>query len=402
MSVSATKKDGKLNIAMVGHKRIPSREGGIEIVVEELSTRLVKMGHKVTCYNRKGHHVGGTQFDIYQRKEYEGITLKYVPTVDIKGIAAVTSSFFGAFGSALGQYDVVHFHAEGPCTMLWIPKLLGKKCVVTIHGIDWKREKWKSGWGSKYIRMGEKCAVRYADQIIVLNKSIHEYFKNTYGRNTVIIPNGLGIQKRKRAELIRDKFDLDKDKYILFLGRLVPEKGVHYLIKAYKKIETDKKLVIAGGVSDSQDYAVTIKALAGDDRRILFTDFVQGELLEELYSNAYVYVLPSDLEGMPLSLLEAMGYGNCCLISDIPECTEVVGDKGVVFRRGDIGDLQDKLQMLCDSREVVEKYKNVVSDFIYQKYNWNDVAKKTEELYKRLAEGYSDTFSIENAPGGKV
>ncbi|SOY31610.1 Capsular glucan synthase [Acetatifactor muris] len=402
MPVSARKKDRKLNIAMVGHKRIPSREGGIEIVVEELSTRLVKMGHKVTCYNRNGHHVGGTKFDTYQGKEYKGVTLKYVPTVDIKGMAAVTSSFLGALGSAFGRYDVVHFHAEGPCAMLWIPKLLRKKCVVTIHGIDWKREKWKSGWGSQYIRMGEKCAVRYADQIIVLNKNTYEYFKNIYGRDTVIIPNGLGKQKIRNAGLIRDKFGIDKDEYILFLGRLVPEKGVHYLIKAYKNLETDKKLVIAGGVSDSQDYVMTIKALAGDDRRILFTDFVQGALLEELYSNAYVYVLPSDLEGMPLSLLEAMGYGNCCLVSDIPECMEVVGDKGVVFKRGDAGDLQDKLQMLCDSREVVENYKNVASDFVYQKYNWTDMAQKTEGLYKRLAQGYRDTFTIENDLGGKV
>lgn len=135
-------KNEKMNIAMLGHKRIPSREGGIEIVVEELSTRMVKKGYSVICYNRSGHHVSGREFDRETLKEYKGVKLKYIFTINRKGLAAMTSSFFGAICAAFGKYDVVHFHAEAPCAMLWLPKLFGKRCIATIHGIDWQRAKW--------------------------------------------------------------------------------------------------------------------------------------------------------------------------------------------------------------------------------------------------------------------
>ena len=322
----------KLSIAMLGHKRIPSREGGIEIVVEELSTRMVQAGHSVTCYNRSGHHVSGNQFDGNVLKEYAGIRLKSVFTINRKGLAAMTSSFFGAICCAFSKYDVVHFHAEGPCAMLWLPKLFGKRCVATIHGIDWQRAKW-GGFASKYIKFGEKVAAKYADEIIVLSKSVQQYFMDTYGRKTVFIPNGVNRPVLRSPQLIKERFNLGKDEYILFLGRLVPEKGITYLIEAFKKVKTGKKLVIAGGSSDTDAFMQALKELAKEDGRIIFTGFVQGQMLEELYSNAYVYCLPSDLEGMPLSLLEAMSYGNCCLTSDIAECAEVVEDEALVFRK---------------------------------------------------------------------
>ena len=222
---------------------------------------------------------------------------------------------------------MVHIHAEGPAFFTWLPKMFGKRVVVTVHGIDWQREKWQSGFGSKFIHQGEKNAVKYADEVIVLSKGVQDYFMETYGRETHFIPNGVNRPQIREAKLIRDNFGLEKDSYILFLGRLVPEKGIRYLVEAFKNVETDKKLVIAGGSSDTDSFMEELKELAKGDDRILFTGFVQGAMLDELYSNAYIYTLPSDLEGMPLSLLEAMSYGNCCLVSDIPECTEVVEDK---------------------------------------------------------------------------
>ena len=240
----------------------------------------------------------------------------------------MSSSGFAALCSAFGRYDVVHIHAEGPAFFAWLPKLLGKRVVVTIHGIDWQREKWQSGLGSKFIHQGEKNAAKYADEVIVLSKGVQDYFKETYGRKTHFIPNGVNRPQIREASLITDKFGLKKDSYILFLGRLVPEKGIRYLVEAFKNVKTDKKLVIAGGSSDTDSFMEELKELAKDDNRILFTGFVQGAMLDELYSNAYIYTLPSDLEGMPLSLLEAMSYGNCCLVSDIPECAEVVEDNG--------------------------------------------------------------------------
>ena len=375
-------KSEKLNIAMLGHKRMPSREGGIEIVVEELSTRMAALGHQVTCYNRRGHHVSGKEFDNNALSEYKGVRLKSVCTIDQKGLAAMSSSFFAALRAALGKYDVVHFHAEGPCAMLWLPKLFGKRCIATIHGLDHQRAKWGK-FAKAYIMLGEKCAVKFADEIIVLSQGVHDYFQSAYGRETCFIPNGVSRPVIRMPERIREKFTLEKDSYILYLGRLVLEKGLRYLIEAFHQVKTDKKLVIAGGASDTNDFLNELHEMAGNDSRILFTGFVQGRLLDELYSNAYIYVLPSDLEGMPLSLLEAMSYGNCCLVSDIAECTEVVENKAVTFRKSDTADLRVKLQMLCDKPELVAGYKSESADFILQKYNWDDVVEKTLALYRK-------------------
>lgn len=369
-------------IAMFGQKRIPSREGGIEIVVEELASRMVQAGHQVTCYNRRGHHVGGTQYDTDRKTEYKGIRLKSVPTIEKKGLAAVSASFFAALCCAFGKYDVVHIHAEGPAFFAWIPKMFGKRVVVTIHGIDWKREKWKSGFGAKFIHQGEKNAVKYADEIIVLSLNTQKYFMETYGRNTYFISNGVNRPIVKEAELIKQKFGLDKNSYFLFLGRIVPEKGIRYLIDAFRKIETDKKLVIAGGTSDTDSFVHEMKELAKYDSRIIFAGFVQGQILEELYSNAYVYILPSDLEGMPLSLLEAMSYGNCCLTSDIEECATVIEEKGLIFKKGNVEDLRDCIQWLNDNPNEVKKYKKDSVDYICNKYSWNLVIDRTLKLYQ--------------------
>lgn len=372
-----------LRIAMLGHKRIPSREGGIEIVVEELATRMAKKSHSVTCYNRKGHNVAGSEFDGTKLKTYKGVTLQEVFTIDKRGLAAMTASVSASLRAALGNYDVVHIHAEGPAFMCWLPKLFGKKVIVTVHGLDHQRAKWGK-FASWYIRSGEKNAVRFADEIIVLSKGVQDYFQNTYGRTTRFIPNGVNKAKPRKARQITEKWGLTKDSYILYLGRIVPEKGERYLIEAFKQTKTDKKLVIAGGSSDTQVFMDELKSLAKDDDRIIFTGFVQGEILEELYSNPYIYTLPSDLEGMPLSLLEAMSYGNCCLTSDIPECAEVVEDKALLFRKSDVSDLKAKLQNACDHPEMVETYKAQAEEFICRKYNWDDVVEKTLKLYVLL------------------
>ncbi|MCI8527544.1 MAG: glycosyltransferase family 4 protein [Lachnospiraceae bacterium] len=365
---------------MLGHKRVPSREGGVEVVVEELSVRMAERGYSVTCFNRRGCHVSGKEHGKKKCSEYKGIRLITVFTIDRKGLAAVTSSIAAAVRAALGAYEIVHFHAEGPCVMLWLPKLFGKRCVATIHGLDWQRAKW-NGLAAKYIYLGEKMAVRYANEIIVLSKGMQEYFERKYGRHTVFIPNGVNRAKYREAKLIKDKWGLSPNSYLLFLGRLVPEKGIAYLIEAFQKVHTDKKLVIAGGSSDTEKYQRELWEKAKGDKRILFTDFVQGQILDELYSNAYVYILPSDLEGMPLTLLEAMSYGNCCLISDIGECTEVAEGKAVIFRHGDSKDLQEKLQMLCGHNEIVEKYRKGTAEFICSKFSWEEAVDRTLALY---------------------
>jgi len=369
-----------LNITMFGHKRIPSREGGIEVVVAELSTRMAALGHNVTCLNRSGHHVSGHEFDEAKLTEYKGVKLKNVWTLDKKGLAAMSASVSAAFRTAFGKYDVVHIHAEGPAFMCWLPKLFGKRVVVTIHGLDWARAKWGK-FASWYIRKGEKNAARHADEVIVLSKGVQEYFMKTYGRKTAFIPNGVNRPVNREADEIVKRWGLEKDGYVLFLGRLVPEKGIHYLLEAWKSVSTTKKLVIAGGSSDTTEYMTKLREMAGEN--VVFTGFQQGIVLEELYSNAYVYVLPSDLEGMPLSLLEAMSYGNCCLVSDIEECTQVVEDHAAVFRKGNVGELREKLQELVDRPGEVKKYKDAAADYICARYSWDDVTERTLELYRK-------------------
>ncbi|MDR0913759.1 MAG: glycosyltransferase family 4 protein [Oscillospiraceae bacterium] len=371
----------QLKIAMLGHKRIPSREGGVEVVVGETSTLMHQKGHIVTCYNRKSPPLQGeSKKSTPTLKHYNGVRLKTAPTINKRGLAAMTSSVFATIKAAFGKYDIVHFHAEGSCALIWLPKLLRKKCVVTIHGLDHKRAKWGK-FAAWYILFGEKCAVRFADEIIVLSENLQKYFTDTYGRKTVLIPNGVTRPQITRAEQITESFGIKKDDYILFLGRLVPEKGIKYLIAAFSQIKTEKKLVIAGGSSDTDDYESELKAMAQADSRVIFTGFVQGQLHSELYSNAYVYVLPSDLEGMPLSLLEAMSYGNCCVTSDIPECAEVMDEFGITFEQGNVQKLQKVLQELCDNPQTVELFKAQAADYICGKYNWDDVTNRTLKLY---------------------
>ena len=375
-----------MKIAMLGQKRIPSREGGVEIVVEEISTRMVKEGHEVTCYNRSGQHVMNKNIKNENLKDYKGVKLKKVFTIDKKGLAAMTSSFFATIAILFSKTDVVHYHAEGPCAWMWIIKKFSKKKIVaTIHGLDWQRAKW-GGFATKYIKYGEKNAVKYADEIIVLSKNVQNYFQNEYNRRTTFIPNGVNKPDILEPKIIKEKYKLKKDNYILFLGRIVPEKGIHYLIDAYNQIKTNKKLVIAGGSSDTDKYYKELISKSKNNKNIIFTGFVHQRELAELYSNAFIYCLPSDLEGMPLSLLEAMSYGNCCLTSNIEECSSVIEDKGLTFKKGDIKDLSNKLIDLCSNENKVNEYKKESKNYILKKYNWDDVVKRTLNLYNKESE----------------
>ena len=369
-----------MKIAMIGHKRIPSREGGVEIVVEELSTRLVKRGYQVDVYNRKGRNIQDKNADKENRKikKYKGVNIITIPTINKKGLDALIYSFFASIRAVFGKYDILHYHAEGSCAMLWIPHLFRKKIVVTIHGLDWQRAKW-GGFATKYIKFGEKLAAKYADEIIVLSKGIQKYFKDTYNRDTKFIPNGVNKPTLRQAKIIKEKYGLEKDSYILFLARIVPEKGLHYLIEAFKKIDTDKKLVIAGEASHTNDYLKKIKKSIKDDNRIIMTGFVQGIELQELYSNCLIYCLPSDVEGMPLSLLEAISYGCNCLVSDIEENKQITEEANVItFKNGNIGDLEEKLQKLLNNDNKNKVYAN---DEFFKVHNWDYIEEKIEKIY---------------------
>ncbi|WP_242994438.1 glycosyltransferase family 4 protein [Butyrivibrio fibrisolvens] len=379
----SNKNKSKLHIAMIGQKRVPSREGGVEVVVWELATRLRDKGHVVDCYNRYQKHKQPRHKVAGKPGLYvDDIRIIVVPTLNNGKLNAIVYAFFATIRALFGGYDVIHYHAEGPCLMLWLPKLFGKKVIATIHGLDWQRAKW-GNFASKMLMTGEKIAAKYADEVIVLSKNVQEYFKETYGRDTHYIPNGISRPVIRKPNLITKKYGLKGHDYIMTLCRIVPEKGIHYLLEAYKNIDSDMKIVVAGGFSNAAEYMEQIRRMAAEDPRVILTDFIHDQELEELCSNAYIFCLPSDVEGMSISLLEGMSYGRCCLVSDIDENIEVVGDKAVSFKKSDVEDLGNKVGFLIDHPETVEKYENMAADYICDKYNWDKMTDATIELYNR-------------------
>lgn len=373
-----TEKD-KLRIAMIGHKRVPGREGGIEVVVEELSTRMVSLGHKVVAYNRRSK--------IYHKyKNFKGINIINIPTIEKKSLDAVVYSFLASIHALFGHFDLIHYHGIGPSAFLLIPHIFGKKTIVTVHGLNYKTPKWK-GFGAKFMKFGEIVTAKYADEIIVLSQEQYDYFKKTYNREATYIPNGVTAQNQLSPKIIKEKYNLSKDGYILFLSRLVPGKGVEYLIDAYKQIDCALPLIIAGDAPFVDDFNTWIKESAREDSRIRFIGFVEGEELQELYSNARLFVFPSEAEGMPMCLLEAMSYGTPCLVSDIPENVEVGRDKVTTFKSKDAGDLKLKLECLLNAPLMSQEEKDKMSIYIYQKYDWNKVVDQTLNLYRGRTQG---------------
>lgn len=373
-----------MRIAMIGHKRYGSREGGVEVVVTELARRMAALGHEVTCYDRSGTDVMTGNAAVKRKHMVDGVRVVPVKTIDKKGLAALSSSYFATKAAIKDRPDVIHYHAEGPCVPLPLAKCAGIRTVATIHGLDWQRAKWGK-LASTYIKMGERAAATKADSLIVLSNSAQSYFEGSYGRTATFIPNGIESKQCRPVNQIKDKWGLDVGSYLLYLGRLVPEKRPELLIEAFEKLDTDKSLVIAGGGSDTSEYEASLREAAQGDDRVLFTGFVNGELLEELYSNCYAYVLPSDVEGMPMSLLEAMAYGRCCVTSDIPECADVLAGNGVTFEKGSADSLRSALRDLLADAGRAGALGAAAKAHVEKTYNWDSVVERTLELYRGSA-----------------
>lgn len=356
-----------MKIAMIGQKGIPAKSGGVEKHVEEISTRLVRQGYDVTVYCRS------TYIDK-NMNEYKGVKIKVIKTIDNKNLDAIVYTYRALKDALSNNFDVIHFHAIGPASLAFIPALKGKKVVVTVHGLDWQRGKW-GRFAKLYLKFGEHITGKYATKIITVSKGLREYFIKKYKRkeeDVEFIPNGVEINELQEPNLIK-RYGLDKGNYILFLARLVPEKGAHYLIQAYNQIKTDKKLVIAGGSSYTDGYVEKLIELANNNKNIIFTGNVQGKLKAELYSNCYVYVLPSDIEGMPLTLLEAMSYDVPCLTSNIRENLDVIqnGKYGFSFNMGDIQDLESKLKDLFSKKIIYNTHSP--KTLVENEYNWDNI-----------------------------
>lgn len=380
-----------MKIAIIGHKRIPSNEGGIEKGVEQHAVRMVAHGNYVVAYNRCGHNVFGKEYDGKRLRSYKGVKIVTIPTTNGKTCVPIYS-LLATLHAIICRYDVISYRASGSCAMIPLAKLFGIRCVASLHGIDSQRDKW-GGFARKYLEFGERMAAQKADVCLVLSRNMKEYIKDKYAKKAVLFANGVDAPEKKECNIIKEQFGLNKEDYLLSLGRIVPEKGLHYLIEAFRESNTNKKLVIAGGAEANSEYYEQLREMAKGDERVKFVGFVKGDTIAELYSNAYVFILPSNLEGMANALLEAMSYGNCCLVSDILENTEVVGNYAPHFKKGNVNDLRYKLQELLDNPQLVMQYKENAADYILKRYNWDKVVEQMLEVYSGNIIEYQDVLN---------
>ena len=360
-------------VTFVGSRGIPATYGGVERYVEELSTHLAARGYRVSVYCRP-HYAS-------QRGTYRGVELRHLPCIRTKHLEAISHTFLATLHLLFLKDDIVHTQATGPSLLIWLPRLFGRKTVATVQGLDWQRSKW--GLVARAVlRISEWTAGRLPHRTIVVSRALERHYREKHSRTVTYIPNGVTRVARRPAAEIR-RLGLEKDSYILTVGRLVPEKAHHTLIRAFKRIETNKQLVIAGGSSYTEDYADSLHSLA-DGSAVQFTGFVHGDMLSELFSNAYLFVSASELEGLPLALLEAMSYGVCILASDIPPHVEMLAGQGHQFRAGDEDDLVSVLQSLLSQPQNVSACGRKLHQHVAEVYGWGPITDATESVYRKL------------------
>ncbi|HEX4487440.1 MAG TPA: glycosyltransferase family 4 protein [Terriglobales bacterium] len=362
----------KLQVAFIGGRGVFSKYAGIETYYEEVGKRLVEQGHEVTVYCRK--------YFTPAIEKHAGMKIVRLPTIRSKHLDTFVHTFLSTVHATFSGCDVVHFHALGPALFSFLPRLRGKKTVVTVQGLDWQRKKW-GRIASAILRLGERAAVRMPDATMVVSRTLHDYYRDHYHALTDYVPNGSDVRSRGKSTHLTE-LGLKPGDYILFLGRLSPEKNCHLLIEAFQRIDTPHKLVLAGGSSYSDRYAKRIRKQASDQVRIL--DWVAGPARDELIANALVFVLPSDLEGLSVALLEAMGAGVCVLTSDIPENREVVDGAGFTFKRGNVVDLERMLQLLLLDAPVRKAAARRGQQRVRDRYLWRNVAEDVGRVYQKV------------------
>lgn len=350
--------------------------GGIEKYTEEVGSRLAAKGHEIVIYTMRHYS---------ETTSYRGMRIVPIPTLKTKSLEKITASFIATMLQIFERnIDIVHFHAFGPAMCCFIPRILGRKTVVQGHGLEWKRTRWGLG-GQLFLRLAEVPSVMFSNAITVVSRVQQRYIRKRYGRESIYIPTGINSPQLEEPNLIK-QYGVNGDDYILFAARLVQEKGAHYLIEAYKDLRTDLKLVIAGDALHEEDYKSKLYKIAQGNKNIIFTGFATGKLLNELFSNCYLFVLPSEIEGFSTTLLEAMSYGNCCLVSDIPENIEAMRELGFSFKNKDIHDLKERLQYLINNRATVESFKEKAKNYALDNYSWDRITLEFEKFYNNPLE----------------
>ncbi|MDO8684186.1 MAG: glycosyltransferase family 4 protein [Armatimonadota bacterium] len=370
---------------MLGLRGIPATWGGVERHVEELTVRFAQMGHDVTVYCRSYY------CKDYKEDTYKGVKLKRLPAINTTSLDAVSQTILATAHIIPKDYDIVHYHSAGKAMFTVFPRIFGKRCVSTIHGAEWQRDKWGAG-ARTVLRAAEWAAVRFPHAAISVSKCLKSYLEEKYHRRIRYIPSAVNDPVFRPPDKIRE-FGLSQKDYILFVARLVPEKGLHFLIDAYNRLDTNKKLVIAGDSHHSDQYVDELKQRA--NKNVLFVGYQYGEALQELYTNAYCYVQPSTIEGLSVTLLEAVVYGNCIITSDIPPNLEVVNDNAMIFENKNVDGLEEALKKVISNPGLAQQLGLKAQAMGAAEYNYDSIAAKTIQLYEWvLQDKWSSSLSV--------
>ena len=364
---------------MMGLRAIGQGSGGVEKAAEELGVRLAARGHEVTIFCRARYNPGGAT-------DFRGVRLINLPALYTKHLEAISHTFLAA-ARAMRGYDIVHLHATGPSMLAFLPRCAGRQTVVTVHGQDFRREKWR-GAARLILRLGAWTAVTFPHRTIVVSRALQAFYAERYRRPTVRIPNGVSAVVRRPLDRLR-RFGVAGGDYLLFLGRLVPEKGAHLLLRAFRGLPDGLKLLVAGGSSHTEDYTRELARLAAEDPRVVLTGPLYGEEKDEAYANAAGLVFPSTLEGMPLVLLEALSAQCPVLCSDIPENLEVVRPEGgadlaALCAAGSVDALRDALRAFLDEPEIRRRRAAAAAEHVAREYDWDRITDQTEAVYRGL------------------
>lgn len=375
-----------LRIAMIGQKGIPARYGGVETHVENISVRLAERGHDVSVFCRSrfepGHDSIPPGYQLVDGKPvYRGVRLVYRPSVNTKHLDAATHAFLCAVESGLfHRFDIAHFHGIGPSAFVPVTRALGRRVVATVHALDWRQVKWK-GIAKRILKDGESLAARRSHGVIAVSRILEAYLLERYGVRARYIPNGATLQRpRDTASLARH--GLSAGGYVLSVGRIIPDRGLHFLIEAFTALDTPLKLVIVGSETPPTAYTERLQQLADD--RVIFTGDLFGDALEDLYAHCRLYVLPSEVEGLPITVCEAMAHGRPVLLSDIPENAEVGGDAAAYFKSTDIRDLRESLQNLLNDEAALARLGALGLERVTATYNWDTITDQTEAFYREV------------------
>jgi glycosyltransferase involved in cell wall biosynthesis len=361
-----------VRVAFIGGRGVVSKYSGIESYYEQAGHELARLGHEVTIYCRS--------YFTPSVKTHNGMRVRRLPTIRSKHLETLIHTLLSTAHAMVSDYDVVHYHCLGPALFSFLPRLAGKKTVVTVQGLDWQRRKW-GRIATRVLRWGEAAAIFSPHATMVVSRTLQRYYRQQYGRDTIYVPNGATLASRRIPRQLAE-WNFQPDNYVLFLGRFSPEKNCHLLIEAFETLHTSMDLVLAGGSSHSGTYVKSLRRHESD--RIRFLPWVSGSDLEELLSNAALFVLPSDLEGLSLALLDAMASGVCVLASDIPENNEVVEGAGFTFRHGDLADLEHMLDLLIHTPALRHQAAARERERIQIQYLWPEVARSIETAYYKV------------------